>query len=77
MRYTAGMNRETALIAIGILVLLSPWSGLPLAWLEWILPVFGVAVVAIGLTFRRKTPAVVHAMPAPAAEEPPAPIAFS
>lgn len=35
---------------IGGLVLLSPWSGLPLSWLEWILPLFGIAVVGIGFT---------------------------
>lgn len=35
---------------LGILVALSPFSGLPLAILSWILPVLGLAVLAIGIT---------------------------
>lgn len=50
------MNRETVLIALGVLVLISPWSGLPLSWLAWILAGIGLAVVGIGLTLRPRTP---------------------
>lgn len=49
------MNRERILIVIGALVLLSPWSGLPLAWLTWILPVFGLATIAIGFTLHKRS----------------------
>lgn len=46
------MSRETILMVIGALVVLAPWSGLPLAWLTWILPALGLAVIGIGFTFR-------------------------
>lgn len=35
---------------LGVLVALSPFSGLPLAILSWILPVLGLAVLLIGIT---------------------------
>ncbi len=44
-------------MVLGVLVLISPWSGLPLVWLSWILPAIGVIVVVIGLSMRsRRTP---------------------
>jgi hypothetical protein len=52
------MTRERTLIILGAIVLLSPWSGLPLAWLTWILLGIGVVVMVIGFTLirRSKTP---------------------
>ncbi|MES2226104.1 MAG: hypothetical protein V4480_04845 [Patescibacteria group bacterium] len=49
------MKRETILIILGVLIVLSPWSGLPLAWLSWVLPVLGLAVAAIGFTLRARS----------------------
>jgi hypothetical protein len=50
------MTREHVLMALGALVLIAPWSGLPLSWLEWILPLIGLAVIGIAFTMRRRTP---------------------
>lgn len=55
MRYTVRMTRERVLMILGVLVLISPWSGLPLAWLAWILPAIGLIVVGIGLTLRGRS----------------------
>lgn len=46
------MTRESILIIIGILIALSPWSGLPLAWLTWFLLPAGVLVAVIAFTLR-------------------------
>ncbi len=48
------MSRESILIILGVLVLIAPWSGLPLAWLEWILPILGLAIVFTGVTLRMR-----------------------
>jgi hypothetical protein len=49
------MTRERALIILGAVVLLSPWSGLPLVWLTWILLGIGVVVMVIGFTLMRRS----------------------
>jgi hypothetical protein len=46
------MSRESILILLGILTILAPFSGLPLSWLEFILPAIGLAVAALGYSFR-------------------------
>jgi hypothetical protein len=48
------MTRESILIVLGILVALSPWSGLPLDWLMYALVVSGLAVAIIGWTLRER-----------------------
>lgn len=61
------MSRERLLIIFGLLVLLSPFVGLPLAILRWILPVLGAAVVLIGITNamrRKKKQSVAPHLPA-------------
>lgn len=47
------MTRESFLILLGILVVLSPFAGLPLSILSWILPVLGLLIVLIGVLYRR------------------------
>ena len=42
------------LMILGGIVLLSPFSGLPLSILTWILPVLGLAVLAIGFSYRER-----------------------
>lgn len=42
------------LIVLGALTLLSPFSGLPMTILTWILPLLGLAVVAVGVSYRRQ-----------------------
>lgn len=46
------MSRESVLVLIGVLVAVSPFSGLPVTWLAWILPVMGVAVLLIGVSLK-------------------------
>lgn len=41
------------MILLGILVVLSPFAGLPLAWLMWLLPILGALIVIIGIMIRR------------------------
>jgi Na+/H+ antiporter NhaC len=57
------MTRERVLMILGALVLISPWSGLPLAWLTWILPIIGLVVLAIGFTLRNRTAVAPPALP--------------
>lgn len=54
--YTVCMSRESILILLGILTILAPFSGLPISWLESILPVIGLAVAALGFSMRRRAP---------------------
>ena len=44
------MSRESLLVLIGILVVLSPFVGLPLTWLAVLVPVLGGMVALIGVT---------------------------
>lgn len=46
------MTRENVLILLGALVILAPFSGLPLSWLSFILPILGAGVVGIGILMR-------------------------
>lgn len=77
------MKREKVLIVLGVLVLLSPWSGLPLTWLTWILLIIGAAVSAIGYSLWRKnrTERITSEPPRPLSPSQPEPrsshIAFS
>lgn len=53
------MSKETTLIIVGVLIVLSPFLGLPESWLSVILPILGLAILVLAyLTFerRRKTP---------------------
>ncbi len=52
------MTRSNALLLLGALVILSPFSGLPLSWLEWLLPVLGAVIAGIGYTLRPVKPTV-------------------
>lgn len=53
------MTRNLMLIVLGALVTLSPFSGLPMTILTWILPVLGLVTVAIGISYRRERAAIV------------------
>ena len=46
------MSRSSALIILGILTVLAPYSGLPVAMRAMIVLVLGAAVLAIGVTMR-------------------------
>ena len=48
------MSREATLILVGILVAISPFSGLPRSWLAVILPFLGLVTIGIGYAMRHE-----------------------
>lgn len=48
------MTREHVLMVLGALVLLSPWSGIPMEWLQWALLLIGLAIIAVAFMMRRQ-----------------------
>jgi uncharacterized membrane protein len=48
------MSRESILILLGVLFILSPFVGLPLYVLAWVLPALGLAVAGIGVSLRSR-----------------------
>ena len=48
------MSRNSTLILLGILTILTPFSGLPIAIRSLLLVMFGVCVFGIGLTLRAR-----------------------
>ena len=66
------MSRESMLIVLGALVVLSPFSGFPLAWLTWFYLFAGLLTAAIGATLRlrrirrARKAAMSHEAPTPA-----------
>jgi type IV secretory pathway TrbD component len=55
------MSRER----LGILTALSPFTGLPLSILTWILPVFGVVIFIIAATLHSRKMKVLRAQTTP------------
>ena len=47
------MKRENVLIALGILVAVSPYLGIPLSILGIALPILGLFIVIVGVMIRR------------------------
>lgn len=54
MRYTGRMKRENVLIVLGILVAISPYIGVPLSILGFVLPTLGLLIAIVGVMMRRK-----------------------
>lgn len=48
------MSRALMLIILGALVMISPFAGLPMSILSWILPVLGLIALAIGVSYKRE-----------------------
>jgi hypothetical protein len=48
------MSHESTLLLVGIIVILSPFLGLPYSWLMVIVPVLGVAIVALSVILRAR-----------------------
>ncbi|MFI5260582.1 MAG: hypothetical protein ACHQU0_02190 [Candidatus Paceibacteria bacterium] len=46
------MSRTSTLILLGILVILTPFSGLPIAIRSLFIVAFGIAILGIGLSLR-------------------------
>ncbi|KND50581.1 MAG: hypothetical protein AB202_03810 [Parcubacteria bacterium C7867-007] len=65
------MSRERLLILTGVLVVFSPFIGLPLAVLIWVLPILGGTVTLIGISYmlRKRNQQAVRVMANPEAIE--------
>lgn len=48
------MSHESTLFLLGILVMLSPFFGLPYSWLMVIMPFLGLAVAALSVILRAR-----------------------
>lgn len=48
------MTTARLLIVFGVLVLVSPYLGLPYSWLMFLLPVLGVVILALGVRLHQK-----------------------
>lgn len=61
------MSRESILIVVGVLLMVSPFIGLPLSILMWFYLAFGLLIAGIGasLRLRKKRRALVHEAPQP------------
>jgi hypothetical protein len=46
------MSRENILILLGVLVLLTPFIGVPVSILSWILPLLALGIIGIAYTLR-------------------------
>ncbi|MEK7101260.1 MAG: hypothetical protein AAB921_04145 [Patescibacteria group bacterium] len=70
------MSRANTLILLGVLVILTPFSGLPIAIRTFFAVIFGVCVFGIGLSMRARE-VRLRAAQSPTADtptpEPPAP----
>ncbi|HYF28811.1 MAG TPA: hypothetical protein VEA36_00395 [Candidatus Paceibacterota bacterium] len=59
------MSRESLLMVLGILIVVSPFTGLPLSLLTWFYVAAGLLIAAIGFTLRlrRRRRAITHEAP--------------
>ncbi len=48
------MSSESTLILLGILVVITPYSGIPSFWYGYILPILGLFIMGIGFLFRTR-----------------------
>ncbi|MHB8913409.1 MAG: hypothetical protein ACYC4I_00100 [Minisyncoccota bacterium] len=48
------MSRSSTLILIGALIILTPFSGLPVAFRSLLTVVFGISILATGLSLRTR-----------------------
>lgn len=65
------MSHEGTLTLLGILTVLAPFLGLPYSWLMVIIPILGLAIVALSVLLRARSMSEVPA------EHTPEPIAQS
>lgn len=47
------MSQGSILIVLGLVTVVAPFSGLPLSWIEILLPLIGLAVALIGYLSRK------------------------
>ncbi len=48
------MSSESTLILFGLLVVITPYSGVPTFWYTYILPILGIVIIGIGFLFRSR-----------------------
>ncbi|MCX6786434.1 MAG: hypothetical protein NTU85_01265 [Candidatus Kaiserbacteria bacterium] len=48
------MSRSSTLILFGILIIITPFSGFPMAFRSFFLVIFGACVLGIGIVMRTK-----------------------
>lgn len=65
------MSRTSILILVGILVILTPFSGLPVAIRTPLIVIFGACVFGIGLTLRVREARRAHPPTTPLSEPTP------
>lgn len=69
------MSKSSALILLGVLTVLTPFSGLPASFRDFLTVVFGILVLAVGFLLRAKEVAEhAAATPVPPADPTPAPV---
>lgn len=68
------MSRSTALILLGVLIILTLFSGLPESWITTLLALFGVIVAFVGVAIRaesvKRAQQATPAVASPTASEP-------
>ncbi len=49
------MTRQRLLILLGALVAIAPFSGVPVSYLAWVLPLLGALTIAFSISLRKRT----------------------
>jgi len=65
------MSRSGVVILLGIIVLIVPFSGLPMSWRTFFLAITGLVIVAVGMSLR--TPKALPPLESALPEQPPTP----
>lgn len=67
------MSREGIIMVLAVVVMVSPFVGLPYAWLLWVLPSIGFVICALALSLRvrRQRARAVVVTPQSHEQEPP------
>ena len=63
--YNRPMSKEGTLFTVGVLVMLAPFAGLPMSWLEWLLPIFGAIIIIAAYLVRQERAAPPAPLPPP------------
>jgi len=48
------MSRSSTFVLLGILIIITPFSGLPMAFRSFLAVIFGACILGIGLSMRTK-----------------------
>ncbi len=66
------MTRPSILITLGVIIVLLPFSGLPISFRSFIMPLAGLAVIGVGISLRapKALPPLESAAPEPESAPP-------